>query len=143
MQRNALHDELHFLVYLYFQKSNGEICKEVTSRLGLLPGQPKILEFLGVEDGARPVEIATACDLDRSTVSGLLCRMEDMGLVEKRSCEHDARSFYVFLTERGRDTLRKVKEICLSVDERAMKGLSPEERTFILDGMNKMLDNLS
>ena len=68
--------ELHRLLLLAFHRSNRAIVTE-TSRFALLPGQPKILDFLWDREGCTQREIGQGCALDKSTVTGLLARMEE------------------------------------------------------------------
>lgn len=66
--------DLHYLLLLGFNRSNKAIVSK-TSLEGLMPGQPKILEFLLEHDGCTQKEISNGCVLDKSTVTSLLSRM--------------------------------------------------------------------
>lgn len=124
-----LSKEFHFMLLKSFQYSNRYIMKEANS-LGLFSGQPKILEYLLENNGAKSMEIASGCALDRSTVASLLLRMEKMGFIDKRIDLEDRRSFDIFLTERGKEKAKMIKNAVGKVDEFAFKGLSEEERIF-------------
>ena len=56
-------NELHVLLMLGFYRSNREIVKQTTNS-GLMPGQPKILEFLSSNDGCNQKEISRGCVLE-------------------------------------------------------------------------------
>lgn len=51
--------------------------------IGLSPGQPKILHYLLNHDGCMQRELADACDIEPATVSRLLDKMEEDGLVRR------------------------------------------------------------
>lgn len=68
-----LEEELHFQLLRSFHFSNRAIVAQ-TSRLQLMPGQPKILLYLLEHDGAMAKEITEGCVLDKSTVTSLLAR---------------------------------------------------------------------
>ena len=81
-----LAQELHYLLLVGYQYSSRAIIKQTNARQ-LMPGQPKILEFLLEHNGCTQREIGEGCALDKSTVTSLLYRMEDLGLVRKEACE--------------------------------------------------------
>lgn len=51
--------------------------------VGLSPGQPKILHYLLTHDGCMQRELADSCDIEPATVSRLLDKMEEDGLVRR------------------------------------------------------------
>ena len=96
--------KLHYLLLVAFSLSNKMIIGQ-TNREKLMPGQPKILEFLLGHDGCTQKEIAKACILDKSTVTSLITRMLLCGLVRKDSDLPDRRTNCIYLTEEGRKKL--------------------------------------
>lgn len=92
--------KLHYLLLVAFSLSNKMIIEQ-TNREKLMPGQPKILEFLLGHDGCTQKEIAKACILDKSTVTSLITRMLLCGLVRKDSDLPDRRTNCIYLTEEG------------------------------------------
>lgn len=134
-------NELHYLLMLGFNRSNHAITSQ-TGKWELLPGQPKILEFLLQHNGCTQKEIGKGCALDKSTVTSLLSRMEAKGLLTRRPAEEDRRHVQVFLTESGTHWAVQTVEICSKVDEKALSGLSSEEIQNFLATFRKVLDNL-
>ena len=55
------------------------------SQAGLTAGQPKVLDYLGQHNGSIQKRIAAGCQIDPATLTGLLGRMEEKGLIERRS----------------------------------------------------------
>src|SRR4051812_46480918 len=73
----------------------------VASEFDLSPPQ---VRALGVLDPDRPVpmsELADALHCDNSNVTGIVDRLEDRGLVERRSAAHDRRVKMLAVTARG------------------------------------------
>ena len=68
-----LEEELHYLLMLAFHCSNREVVARVRKN-GLLPGQPKLLEYLHGHDGCTQKQLGEGCALDKSTVTSLLAR---------------------------------------------------------------------
>lgn len=100
--------------------------KQVFLRLsgsGLTSGQPKVLDYLGLHDGSRQREIATGCMMDPATVTGVIGRMEEHGLVERRVKPGDRRSSYVYLTPLGREKLAQVKNVFVQLEHELLRNL--------------------
>src|SRR3954464_4360534 len=73
----------------------------VASEFELSPPQ---VRALGLLDPQRPVpmsELADALQCDNSNVTGIVDRLEDRGLVERRSATHDRRVKMDAVAERG------------------------------------------
>ncbi|MBT1175256.1 MarR family transcriptional regulator [Bifidobacterium sp. LC6] len=136
-----LDDELHFLLLRAFNHSNRRI-DEAIRRIGLLPGQPKIIECLAEQDGRTAKEICAECILDKSTMTGLLNRMELRGLVRREIHETDKRSYRVFLTESGHDYASRIAAIMQQADETAMQGMSETERETLREGLRHVIANI-
>src|SRR4029077_6592360 len=63
------------------------------------------------EDGRmRMCDLAEQAGLSRSGLTRLVDRLERDGLLERCSCEHDARGAYACLTERGRHRLQEARD---------------------------------
>ena len=114
-----------------------------TRKKGLKPGQPKVLEFLLENDGCTQKEIGKGCALDKSTVTGLLSRMAETGLLVRGDGEADRRESRIRLTARGKELAQAVKEICRSVDQKAWEGVSAEERGIFLRVLDRIGRNLA
>jgi DNA-binding MarR family transcriptional regulator len=100
--------------------------KQVFLRLsgsGLTSGQPKVLDYLGLHDGSRQREIAAGCMMDPATVTGVIGRMEEHGLVERRVKPGDRRSSYVYLTPLGREKLAQVKNVFVQLEHELLRNL--------------------
>ena len=132
-----LENELHFLLLRCFHLSNRQIVQKI-SALGLLPGQPKILEALWETDGRTAKEIGELCAIDKSTMTSLLAKMEKQDLIQREQHTEDRRANRIFLTPAGRDMAARVKEICHSVDETVLSSLSSEEREELLRSLQKL-----
>ena len=72
------------------------IVQDLKNETDLKPGEPKILEFLAEHEPCEQKAIAHGCDLDSASVTGILRRMEDRGLIHREMkdgnlslCLHD------------------------------------------------------
>jgi DNA-binding MarR family transcriptional regulator len=98
---------------------------------GLHVGQEMVLLELWQGDGLRGGELAVRLGVEPPTVTKMLRRLEGCGLVERRRDPNDARSFLVYLTEKGRSLEEPVALCWAQAEETALAGLSAgERRTF-------------
>ena len=109
---------------------------------GLSNGQPKVLAFLKSHEGRSQKEIAQACQLEPSSVTVLLKRMEQQGMIERRLREGDQKTRCVFLTGRGRELAACSVESFFRIQERALSGFREEEKTQLMDYCRRIVDNL-
>lgn len=106
--------------------------KDLLARLrntGLTSGQPKILDYLSDHDGAGQKDIARGCHIEPGTLTTLLNRMEETGLVERRMLNGNRRSYYVFLTEKGKRNAGLTLKAFAELEAEAFRGISKEEQT--------------
>ena len=119
-------DSLHYLL----MKAHGAVKRAVLAegaKLGLTPGQPKILEFLMNNGESDQKTLAADCEIEQATAGGILLRMEAAGLIARRRREGNRRSLYVSLTPRGVETAQKMDEAAREVDRIAASLLSEGE----------------
>ena len=133
---------LHYWVLIAQSRLHRAISRQVCGAGGLMPGQPKILEFLSAHDGCTQKEIGQGCALDKSTVTSLLGRMIDNGLVQRRADENDRRTVRIRLTETGRAKAREVEIVFAQVDARAWQGVNPDEQAQFMRILRQIIDNM-
>lgn len=135
------YQELHYLLLVAGNYSNKAIVKRMRSQ-NLMPGQPKILDFLLDHDKCTQKEISKGCVLDKSTVTSLLSRMEKTNLIRKIPCMEDRRNSIVTLTEEGFQKALHVRKICHSVDRQAWEGISEAEKNITIQTLLHIIMNL-
>lgn len=131
---------IHQQLLVAFSYSNRAM-QARTRAEGLMPGQPKVLEHLHFHDGCSQRDIAEACVMDRSTVTSVLARMEEAGLVERRADPTDRRAVTVSLTERGHAAAQRVCAHGDEVDAIALAGLTDAERDELGHNLARVIAN--
>lgn len=131
---------LHYLLLVGHQRANRRIVETVCSQ-GLPPGQPKILEFLRENQGCTQKEIGRGCVLDKSSVTGLLRRMEEAELVRREVCPQDRRAARIYLTDRGMELAQWVQGIFDQVDALGWGDIPQEEREQCMATLRKVIRN--
>ncbi len=110
---------------------------------GLTAGQPKVLDYLGRHDGSVQKAIAAGCQIDPATLTGLLNRMEEKGLIRRCNEDGNRRSLHVYLTEQGWAKQREVRQTMERQSEIVQAGLSEEQRAQLLDCLYKVCANMT
>lgn len=126
-----------FLVRRTQQAHLAAWAQEVGTRLTNVQfGVLNVLHRLGE---ASQRELCDALDLDRSTVAGLVSRLESRGLVARVRAESDRRRNVVRLTDAGRGVLRDLAPAAARVDDVLTAGLTPQEREALQALLTKVL----
>ena len=95
---------------------------------GLTPSQYNILRILRGEGAPLPIlEIAQRMVTVVPGITGLIDRLEEAGLVERRRCPEDRRVVYVALRDEAAELLAKLDEPVLQLHKRLMGHLSEAE----------------
>lgn len=95
--------------------------------LGFKSGYRQILRFLSHEDGVTQVDIARNSHFTAPTVSVTLKKMEDEGLISRKTDKNDTRRTRVFITEKGREWESKLFASAMDCEEILVRGFSAEE----------------
>lgn len=102
----------------------------ILQRLGLTPGHMKLLMQLDEGDGRAMGSLAQTFQCDASTMTWLVDRLEERGLVERRMLPTDRRVKAVALTPLGAETKAELMErlyeppgALLALDRSSLEGL--------------------
>ena len=87
-------------------------------------------------------QLAEKIRVTPATISGMLKRMERMGLIQRVTDPEDARVTLVSLTDWGYDKSRQAIRIFEEVDEKMAEGLTDEEFTLAMRLIRRMQQNL-
>lgn len=99
--------------------------------IGLYVGQDMILASLWQREGVTQTELAGQFHVQAATVTNMLQRMEQAGLIERRKDAEDQRILRVYLTDAGRDIRDQVYVAWSKFEEQAFAGLNAEERNLL------------
>ncbi|UFS69698.1 MarR family transcriptional regulator [Geomonas sp. RF6] len=103
------------------------VFKEEFDRHEVTPQQFAVLAFLWQEDRLTQAELSARSQIDRTTVGGLVDRLEKEGLLSRQSHPEDRRAHLICLTERGRSLEEELCAQAAIVQERWLKKLPPDE----------------
>jgi DNA-binding MarR family transcriptional regulator len=135
-------DSLHYRLRACHLSCQKRIVQDLKNETDLKPGEPKILEFLAEHEPCEQKEIAHGCDLDSASVTGILRRMEDRGLIHREMKDGNRRSLYVSMTPLGRSRLLHVEQTFGKIDEIALSGFSAKDREAFFHMLDLVYRNL-
>ena len=137
-----MNDSFHYLSmanHMMVQKKLMEQLKDT----GLTLGQPKVLDYLKDHDGASQKEIAEGCLIEAGSLTSILNRMEEKGLIERKMLNGNRRTFHIFMTESGKKNQKLVEETFEKIEETALNNVSEEEQKVFMEIFLRIYRNLA
>lgn len=101
----------------------------------------RIIFALWSQDG---IPIKTLCEktsLDKSTLTGIISRLERDGYILRQKDEADKRSTHIFLTGKEYNFLQKIEKVSNKMNEVFYKDFSDEEITLFDNMLERILEN--
>ncbi|KWX67734.1 MarR family winged helix-turn-helix transcriptional regulator [Mycobacterium sp. NAZ190054] len=114
--------------------------RPLLAELGITYPQYLVLLVLGEEGGISVGRLGERLQLDSSTLSPLLKRMEAGGLVRRQRSETDERQVEVTLTADGKRLRRKAE--CIPDKLFPLTGLTPDQAMQLRDSISRLTDAL-
>ncbi|HEV7435232.1 MAG TPA: MarR family transcriptional regulator [Pseudorhizobium sp.] len=114
--------------------------KPLLEPLGLTYPQYLVMLALWEEDGQAVKAIGERLGLDSGTLSPLLKRLEQAGLVERLRNKQDERQVRIVLTEKGKTLSREAAGVMQAIG--AAAGCSLEEMEDLRDGLHEIRSRL-
>ena len=106
------------------------------------PGARLVLSLLAISDGVTQRSLVDGTHLRPPTVSVIIGKMEEEGMVERRRNPDDKREMRVYLTDHGREVDMKGIANIKATDALAIEGLEEAEVDTLMRLLGKMRDNL-
>ncbi|MFH8789033.1 MarR family winged helix-turn-helix transcriptional regulator [Streptomyces roseoverticillatus] len=112
-------------------------------RLGLYAGQELLMMRLWEAGPQRQSELIKLLGLDPSTVTRMVQRLEQAGLVTREPCAADRRAVIVATTEAGEALRKEVGQVWQELEERTLAGLGDDDRSELARLLAHLEDNLT
>lgn len=135
-----LHETLPFLL----NRIAAIVSEEVNSTFkpaGLTVYSARVLILLHLEGACSVGELAEKAALDQSTLSHILRRLHESGLVDKERPDHDSRTVMATLTKAGEAAGEECWLAAQSHDELLRKGLSETDFETLKGLLKKIYEN--
>ena len=128
---------LGFLLAKAYQRAFA-LFKDEFDRYDLTPQQFGLLAFLWLEDGLSQTELSSRSQIDRTTMGGLIDRLEKEGMVERRHNPEDRRAYQVFLTGKGRSLEDELSAVANQVLRKVTAPLTEQEHATLIRLLTKI-----
>ena len=127
-----MNKSLHFQLlaaHTYFQRVFLKRLQAISP--DILPGQPKVIDFLMYQEKAYQKEIADGCLIEPPTLSLILEKMERAELICRQKNLSNNKNVVVTLSEKGKTIGRTAQEIFLETEKDFCRTLSADESAML------------
>ena len=111
-------------------------------RFGLTRAQWGVLAKLERTEGMKQAEIADLMEIQPITLTRLIDKLCDMGLIERRSDDSDRRVNRLYLTEAARPLMLKLAGLRNELTTTALAGLSTADTDLLVAQLEIVKDNV-
>ena len=125
-----------------FNEALKDCCLEHAKPYTVTPPQWGVLAALVERDGLTIGTISQRRAVDMPTTNGIIKRLEQNGLVERRHNLEDRRQVRVYLTDEGHDIMRYLPDAARKFHEIMMRGLNEEERRDLIAKLQQIVVNV-
>lgn len=116
--------------------------QEQLEPFGLTPFHWVVLCCLWEEDGLATSSIGDKLQQVGGTLTGVLDRMEERGLIRRERDQNDHRVWRIWLTETGKSLQDVLPPIAVELREQALQGISYPEREQLSALLDQIIANL-
>jgi DNA-binding MarR family transcriptional regulator len=110
--------------------------------LGVTRSQWWVLAYLSRHDGMIQSDLAAVLELGKAALGGLIDRLEATSLIERRPDANDRRVKRIYLTSRGNQTVKEMRDLSHDMSEQILQGLDDDQRLQLADMLNLVKKNL-
>lgn len=129
-------------LYMDISRCYAEKCLGQIKELGLQPGQMPIIMVLSRSDGCSQRRMTELLRNKPSTVNVSIQRLEKVGLVCRRRDEKDQRIMRVYLTVKGKETVKVLQSRFQEMEKQMFGNFSETEMCLLRRFFLQILDNM-
>ena len=111
--------------------------------MGVTRAQWKLLFRLERNPGLRQIELADMLDIEPITLSRIVDRLAEAGLVERVADPADRRAWRLHVTTKSRPLIEKLRGIANEMTAHAFEGVSPEHLKIAREVLERVRENAS
>lgn len=136
--------DIGYLLNKLNQCANNQLAKLLRSAgvQDITPGLGRILFVLWEKDGINMNELAKDTNLDKSTMTNMIDRLEKNGLVRREPDTTDRRGILIKLTEQSFAKKEMYENVAKQLNRRILAGIDQDNLNTTILVLQKMFDNL-
>ncbi|WP_338449467.1 MarR family transcriptional regulator [Niallia oryzisoli] len=132
-----LNESLSFLLSKCNQTAFA-LSQERLSEYSLTPEQAVALTYLFKKDGINQLQLGEMIQKDRTTISGIVNKLEASGYIRKGVNPSDKRSSLIYITEKALAIKEAMLEQAVEVNRFLTKDLTDQERECLITALKKI-----
>lgn len=132
-----IENSIGFLLAKAHQRGWAMFSAEI-SKYDLTPPQFSVLAFLWQQDRLTQTELSEKTQIDRTTLGGLIDRLEKLGMLQRTTHPQDRRAHLICLTDKARSQAQELASLARQVLQQFTSGLSEHDQ----HELRRMLDLL-
>ncbi len=109
---------------------------------GVSPAQSIILRRLCEKDNLNQKELAKDTFFKQPSLTRLIDKLEENGLVERRAKKNDRRAYLICITPKGRKLKNILIEANDKIEKKALEGLDENTKAILINNLKKIYTNL-
>ena len=134
---NSLNNCINYLL-TGAQHTVFQYMKKNLAQFDITPIQYGVLGCIWEFDMHNPKDIAAHLGVENSTISGILERMENKGLIRRMIDSTDRRYIYIELTDVSRDLEIPVRTVVTEVDRKVLEIFDGEEEAALKNALRRL-----
>jgi DNA-binding MarR family transcriptional regulator len=115
---------------------------KVEHKQGCYQEKSKLLQLISQNDGIIQRDLAEEMDVRPSSMTEMLLKMEQLGLIVRKQDEKDQRAMHIYLTDDGKVAVEEAVKATENLTSALFKGLSEEEISQMLEITQKLCASL-
>jgi MarR family transcriptional regulator, organic hydroperoxide resistance regulator len=127
---------------IYLQTESRRLAREQCARYGITATQLNVLKLLQTVGDLSLSELSKKMSATNSTVTGIVDRMVDAGLVLREQSAEDRRVWRIRLTADGKGLAKKVEVAPWEILQTAVRALPPAELDQLIQTLLKIADHV-
>lgn len=120
--------------------------RELNERMrhsGVTALQWRLLAYLARNEGSNQVKLAEFLEVEPITLSRMIDRLADAGMLSRRRDPDDRRAWRLYLEDKSLPLIDELRAASATLTEAAQEGLTKQEREQLADLVERMRQNLS
>ncbi|WP_439816660.1 MarR family winged helix-turn-helix transcriptional regulator [Zavarzinia sp. CC-PAN008] len=113
---------------------------QATRGQGLTHQQFTLLQAVAAGQGLSQTALVHMTGIDRSTLTDMIGRLVDRGVLKRSRAEDDRRANLIVLTEKGRQLLNQTTPAALEADRAFLEPIPPERREELIALLQRLAD---
>jgi len=118
------------------------LLRHILSSTCLHLSQPEMLFYVMQNPGCSQRQMANDAGVTAASVAASFKRLENAGMIRRRSDTADLRCNRVYITQRGEEELRACMRKMQALNQEMLQGLDEEELTVLCRCLGKISENL-